>query len=371
MLSDILKPRVCELGKIKIGEKGKEHTTQKGGSYRAPVKLNHFKITTMQKDNSGDYIPDVALMDSLSQYADPDGKLRQLPVAVLSNDIEEIMQVSYLAYQGKRLAARSDGKTLVRFFDSQSNKWLNPPEERAWVPDWAEREDDKGNKLFKLHTTLNVVIAAPQARWGGVYKFRSTSQITAEQLYSSLKHLQSLTGGFLRGLPLFMVLRPVQVSPKGKTTTVHVVHMELRGPDLQAIQQQAVERARLELENRRHLEVARLEYKAMLAAPLGEDEEGEIGAEFHPEQVADATASSREESPVVDPLAAQLGIVEEPQQPELVAKIRWYLNTYDMTDIESDEIFKAGLSAQKVEELSPADQEKFWEYLNRDITVTE
>src|SRR4051812_46966795 len=111
-LSHLITPRICELGKIKIGGLGEQRQSKSGGNYRMPVKYNHFVITTLQRDGQGGLVPDEQQINSLSEYADSDGKLRQLPVAVLSNDIQDIIQASLVWYNGKRLAARSDGKTL-------------------------------------------------------------------------------------------------------------------------------------------------------------------------------------------------------------------------------------------------------------------
>lgn len=302
MLSDLIKPRVCELGKIKIGGLGEERAKSSGsGTYRMPEKHDCFTVTTLHRDAKGDLIPDAELMASLKDMADPDGKLRQLPISLLSNDLEDVMQAAYVWYQGKRLAGRGDGKTLTKFFDLGRQQWLPTPDVRPWKPEYADLTGPDGKKLFKLHVTLNCVIAAPSARWGGVYKFRSTSQITAEGLYGSFTQLRLLTGGQLRGLPLRLVVRPIQVSPEGKPITVYVVHAELRGPDLQAIQTLALERAKHEIDNAKQLGELQQQYRALLAAPgdrESEEEQAEVAAEFHPDQpVADAAATPAGASP--------------------------------------------------------------------------
>jgi len=307
MLSDLLRPRVCELGKIKIGGKGDSRKTSDGqGSYRMPVKYDHFVITTMNRTRDDDLIQDSELMAALSEYADQDGKLRSLPVAVLSNDIEDIVQASWVWYIGKRIAGRCEGETATLFYDAKNRQWLNQPIEVPWDPDWAKPIDDKGTRLWKLHTTLNVVLATKQARWGGVYKFRTTSQITGDQLYGSLLQLKALTGGILRGLPLCMVVRPMQVSPQGKTTTVYVVHLELRGPDFDAIQRLAIERAKFELANASQLQQARIEYRRLLRSPgegESEVEQADIADEFHTD-----VEDEPKPPPGPDPLADQLGL---------------------------------------------------------------
>lgn len=315
-LSDLLRPRICELGKIKIGGKGEARQARDGGTYRLPVKYDHFIITTMNRDKDDGLLQDVELMASLKEFADADGKLRTLPVAVLSNEIEDVIECNWMWYVGQKMAGKSDGEEATLFYDPKSSQWLKEPVTVAWDPDWAE-PDSKGNRIWKLHTTLNVVLATTQGRFGGVYKFRTTSRITADQLYGSLLQLKALTGGILRGMPLNLVVRPQKVSPQGKATVVYVVHVELRGPNLQAIQDMAVERAKYELANAQQLERARLEYRRIVRAPETDVELADIADEFHAE-----VPDEPEKPSGPDPLAKELGIAgdEPPPEPEKPAE---------------------------------------------------
>ena len=45
-LRDLLVPRVAEIGKIKIGYLGEERQAKGGGTYRQPLKLDRFLVTT-------------------------------------------------------------------------------------------------------------------------------------------------------------------------------------------------------------------------------------------------------------------------------------------------------------------------------------
>lgn len=310
-LFDLITPRITELGKIKIG--GKDQNVRQsagGGSWRAPRKLDHFIITGMGRDDKGDLQQDTELMQSLvSQgYADPDGKLRRLPIMLLSNDLEEVIQASYVWYAGRRVAARSDGIEVIWYGDPQTMKFLpepRPPE--PWDKKFLEYRTPKGAKLFKLHTIFNCVIAVPEAHWGGVYKHRTTSDISASQLLGSLMHIQKLTGGTLKGLPLEMVVRPMQVEPEGKVTTVYVTHVELIGKDLLDIRRMALEQAQKENEVSKLMHRTQIEYKKLLRAP-GEneaiDESSDVAEEFHPESIDpdyDGDLPASDEVPVIQP----------------------------------------------------------------------
>lgn len=286
-------PRVAELGKIKIGGKDeKVRQSQGGGTWRAPKKLDHFIITGLNRTAAGDLAPDTELMAALvaRKFGDEDGKLRRLPIMVCSNDIEDIIQARYVWYAGRKVAARSDGKTVVWFGDPKTFKFLPEPREEPWREEYADLVNPKGVKIFKLHSVFNCMIAANVARWGGVYKFRTTSWYTANQLVGSLMHIHQLTGGVLRGLPMQLVIRPMTVEPEGKPTKIYVVHCELAGADLLSIRNSALELARSEAENSRQLRAAQIEYKRLLSPPGDNETEieaSEVVAEFHPENMED------------------------------------------------------------------------------------
>jgi hypothetical protein len=270
-------PRLAELGKIRIGKKDAQvRQTKSGGTWRAPEKLDHFLITGCGRDAKGDLKVDQRLMDRLvREYGDEDGKLRQLPISLLSDDVDEVITASYCRYDGRSLTAHCDGETCTWLRDKNGNA-INKQ-----IPCSGEHEQ----KPWKLHATLACVIASGEASWGGVYKFRTTSRITVDQLYGSLLHLQSLTSGILQGVPLRLVVRPVEVSPEGKATTVYVVHIELRGADLSAVQQQVIQLAQVRIQNERQLRSVRSEYLKLLKAPgVDEDEleQADVAEEFDP-----------------------------------------------------------------------------------------
>jgi hypothetical protein len=271
----MLKPRLVELGKIKIGTLGEKKTTAQGKEYRIPKKLDHFIITTMNRDKEGLLQRDDELMAQLMKDSNSqDGHLREIPIALLSDEENDILQCAWVYYNGKTCLARSDGHTLTKFADLATGRALKEPQELPWRPELAEQTNAKGVRIFKKHTVLNCVVAAGSARWGGVYKFRTTSVISADQLL---------------GMPLRLVVRPMQVAPEGKVTTVHVVHLELRGPDLQAIQQKALELAQFQLANRQRLLTVQRDMRKLLVAPGEESpiEAADIQQEFQPDEPED------------------------------------------------------------------------------------
>jgi len=272
-LEHVLTARLTEVGKLKLGGLGDERRTGSGEKYRVPVKYDHFVITGLHRDPDGRLLPDVEVMESLKAHADPDGKLRRIPITLLSNDLDEVMTARYVAYAGRVKVAESDGLTLTEYTDGPGGARLAEPRQLPHSSAALDRWP-----LLKLTVTLNAMIDAPGARWGGVYKLRSTSQITANQLYGSLKLLQRLTGGILRGLPLQLVVRPMQVAPEGKPTTIYVAHIELSGVQREKAREIALQQIRYELANIREARALEQQYRALLAhEELDEDEVEEFG----------------------------------------------------------------------------------------------
>jgi hypothetical protein len=298
-----LRPTLAELGKIKIGGKGEERPTKSGGKFRLPEKHSYFTITGTDRDSAGDLKVDDTLMKRLLEKhgvevtEDKKGvktttrRLREIPIALLSDSIEEVLQASFCFYDGRALVARCDGETCVWYRDAKGNAI---PEGKA-VP--CNKEHEKlgadSKPRFKLHAKFLCTIADGDARWGGVYALRTTSKISLEQLFGTLQHIKALTGGILAGLPLRLVVRGIEVAPEGKSSTVYVVHIELRGTDLNAVQQQALQMAQVRLKNAKELATVGQQYRALLSAP-GENEDPEeqadVAEEFHPETAALAKA---------------------------------------------------------------------------------
>lgn len=298
--------RVTEVGKIKVGGKGAERQKRGGGgTWRMPESHDYFTVTTLARAPNGDLVQDSGVMEELlSKYADSDGRLRQLPIRLLSDDIDDVLQARFVWYGKSKPGAVSDGETVTWYYDPAEMKPYNPPKVEPWSPEMLKltmRGTD--NPLFKLHSNLSCVIHSEESRWGGVYKLRTTSVITFKQLYSTLLSISQLTGGVLVGMPLWLIVRPMVVSPKGQTTTVNVVHCELRGSDIKEIRNiaeaEAIHRNKFSTDIRR----LQSQYRALLVAPGNEppEEVEDIVSEFVPYAAGDAHESADDiENRIVD-----------------------------------------------------------------------
>src|SRR5262245_10037567 len=102
--------RLAEGGKIKIGGLGPERQKQSGqGTWRPPVKLDHFLVTKTTRDDEGDLALDDALMEALAK--DADGKVRAIPIVLHSDALDEVFPTSYALYAGRKLFCSGDGET--------------------------------------------------------------------------------------------------------------------------------------------------------------------------------------------------------------------------------------------------------------------
>ncbi|HEX8323955.1 MAG TPA: hypothetical protein VF595_08575 [Tepidisphaeraceae bacterium] len=326
-------PRLNELGKIKIGIKGPE----KNG-YRPPRKIDHFLITTMRRQAmayDGDLIIDDSLMAELTaQFGEKPTKasaagyervIRTLPIQFAVNEVEDILRTQWVWYVGAtQLGARSDGKTVEWHVDDH-NKPLPKPEIAEWTDELRNWADDKGNKFFKLNSELSCYIRSPSARFGGVYKFRTTSLITYDKLVGSFASISQLTGGVLRGMPLMMELHAVKVKHRGRVETVYCPQIELHGTDMDEIRTKALEQERYLLSHKKEIEATQRQYRALLSLP-GYEQPAEMRAvvdEFYPEAAHNMPPASTVHIDIIDgddqpptPDPVQRGVSHSPAEAE-------------------------------------------------------
>ena len=285
-----LTPQLAERGKIKIGEKGEMKTSQGGKQFAQPRKLDHFLITTLQRDAAGRLLPDAALMARLKPEG---GKITEIPVRLLYDDVDLNFMTRYACYKGNRCWCSGDGETAQRLTGQ------NGTYQEVSCP--CERQDPfyAGQDRCKILGTLQVLIEGTD-RIGGVWKFRTTSWNTVNAILSSLALIKTITGGPLAGIPLHLVLSPktVTVPTTGQNMVVYVVSLEYRGPE-QELAELGYTIARKRMEHRVKMEQIEAEARRLLLPPHAEppEEQAETGAEFYPEEAAAAAAGEPEEQP--------------------------------------------------------------------------
>jgi hypothetical protein len=289
-----LTPQLAERGKIKIGERGEMKTSQGGKQFAQPRKLDHFLITTMQRDAAGRLMPDVALMARLKPEG---GKITEIPVRLLYDDIDLNFQTRYACYRGNRCWCSGDGEAAQRLA-GENGKYQE-------IPCPCERQDPfyNGQDRCKILGTLQMLIEGTD-RIGGVWKFRTTSWNTVNAILSSLALVKTITGGPLAGIPLHLVLSPktVTVPTTGQNMVVFVVSLEYWGPESQ-LAELGYDIARKRVEHRVKMEQVEAEAQRLLLPPQAEPlhEQEETAQEFYPEGVEGGPVASARE-PVPSPV---------------------------------------------------------------------
>lgn len=276
-----LVPGLTEVGKIKIGRKGRLVRD----TFRAPEKLDHFIITKLGRDNEDNFIQDDALMNTIMDTQDVD-KLTEIPVRLLFDDIALNFQCRYTCFQGRTRWCTGDGEAAFRLGDDKkTTKQIACPCERA-LPTYPG-EDGKGKGKCKTTGCLSVLIEGAQ-RVGGIWKFRTTSYNSVVGILSSLTLIKRLSGGQLAGLPLIMRLqqRTAQNPLDQSQVTIYVVNIEYPGSP-EALQQAGYKIALQNATVRQqilHVEEQALRLISVDAAVI--DDDGEHADEFHPEDAA-------------------------------------------------------------------------------------
>lgn len=284
-----LTPQLAERGKIKIGERGEMKTSQGGKQFAQPRKLDHFLITTMQRDAAGRLLPDAGLIARLKPEG---GKITEIPVRLLYDDIDLNFPTRYASYRGTRCWCSGDGEAAYRL-TGENGKYqeVSCPCERV-NPLYT------GQDKCKILGTLQVLIEGVD-RIGGVWKYRTTSWNTVNAILSSLALVKTVTGGPLAGIPLHLVLSPktVTIPTSGQSMLVYVVSLEYRGTESQ-LAELGYEIARKRMEHRVKMEQIEEEARARLLPPLQEplQEQEETAQEFYPEVIDTGTSPTSPEA---------------------------------------------------------------------------
>lgn len=275
-------PRLPERGKLKIGRLGEERTAQGGNKYRLPVKLEHFVITTMERDSKGDLIRDEAMHE---RFGD---KPTVLPVRLLYDDPTLNMPTRYACYKGRTLWCAGNGESAQRLNETNGAHF----EVECTCPLADPTIARKATEMrCKMNGALSVLIDGATGI-GGVWKFRTTSYNSILGLLSSMSFIRQMTGGPLANIPLNLTIQGRQAANPvdGTPVQIYVVGLEFAGDmdELMGIGH-AVALKRAEM----HLSIEHIEEEARrrLSLPLprnaplpGDDDAADIVAEYYPEQ---------------------------------------------------------------------------------------
>jgi hypothetical protein len=273
-------PGLTERGKIKIGKKG-ESRQGSSGSYQLPTRLDHFIITTLERDKTGNFVRDYALYASLKLPDNP----KRIPIMLLFDEIPLVFQYRLTCYKGKTLFCSGDGRAAHQIKDQQK-----PERVQVVCPCYRKEptfqgDDGRGNGKCKINGKLSVVIAGANIV-GGVWVFRTTGYNSTVGIISSLTLIKTMTGGILAGIPLVMTIQPkVAINPiDGKSQTIQVVGIEYSG-SIDDLQNGALKLAQKNAEYRARLGNVEREVQKLISVDADVvDQAGDIAEEFYPEE---------------------------------------------------------------------------------------
>jgi hypothetical protein len=281
-----LVPRLPERGHIKIGALGETRKTRDGkGTYQLPSKLDHFRITTLERDRTGNFTLDKAVYDKLDLGEAP----TEIPIRLLYDDPSLNFPTRYACYSGKTLWCTGDGESAQRASRNYRQPMVRGEEHQVTCPCHRSQAAYDGPERCKMNGRLSAVIDGA-SRLGGCYIFRTTSYNSIVGILSSMTFLKSVTGGILANIPLRLVVQEKAATKPsdGTPVTVYIVALEFDG-DLEELQERAhkiaLDRATTHLsieniENEARRVLSLLPPDAALPGDIPED----VIEEFYPEQ---------------------------------------------------------------------------------------
>lgn len=276
-----LAPSLMECGKIKIGIKGKEIESSTGTKFRPPQKLDHFILTTNEKDENGDLVMDEALIAQLKANAkvpgsgvivNKNGDLTGIPIRLLFDDIDLNFPTRYASYVGGKCGCTGDGEKAK----TRDGRTVACPCE-CLNPEYAGKDKCKANGA------LSVIIDGINF-FGGCHKFRTTGMNSVSNILASMAAIKAVTGGKLALLPLTLMVQPksTTIPSSGQSTTVYVVSIVFLG-DVAKLRETALG---MHKEKAQYLlSMDNIEEEARKSAAFLDDDEKDIAEEFYPETI--------------------------------------------------------------------------------------
>lgn len=256
---------ISEVGKIKIGGKGEERTSTKPDKkkYRLAVRFGHFKVTTTERGEDGNFLPDEAVMTALGN------KPKELAIRFPFDDIHMNFQTSYQYYDSKSQVCQGDGIRAER-----KDKSGNVTEMKC---DLEACEFMKSGKC-KPSGRMSCYLPDSPHR-GGIYRFRTHGWNSVGGILAALEDYFKYTDGVLQGLPFKLVFTKKATEKYGN---VPVVALVLDGVELNQMRDLASTERRARIEFGRDTKI--IEQNAVSAGIMEDtDKEEDVAEEFYGE----------------------------------------------------------------------------------------
>jgi len=271
MIKHGITPRFAEVGKIKIGGKGRATTSSNGKEFNPPVRFDHFVITTTERDQDGNFIADAAMMKLLAAHTGSD-KPKEIPIRLPFDSIDLNFFTSYQMYTGNKCVCRGDGETATQYTDKGERAVKCHPD----TCEYLKAGKCKVSGILSCHIPLSMEV-------GGLYRFRTHSWNSVSNILASLNYISEQTRGILQGLPLKLKFLKKATADHGNVPTVTIV---LDGVEMMKMRELAFQ----EFESRVKIgfDMKALEDKAREAGVnIDTDDPEDIEAEFYAEDVTE------------------------------------------------------------------------------------
>ena len=359
--------RLNEAGKIKIGKKSEnELPTKAGGTFRPPERLDHFIVTTTEKDANGDLVVDKALMKALSEDQDTvkneKGEIVGIPIRLIYDDTELNFPTRLAAYEKGILTCYGDGESAYSRLSEFKNSKQCP----------CSRLD---SGECKYNGKLTCVIDAA-GMFGQVHVFRTTSFNSVHGIIGGIELVKTATGGKIAGLPLMLMLnnKSTTIPKTGQPTTIQVVSVCYRGT-MSSLQKKCLQMAS---ENAQFLlgmqEIERDARNMGVGDVVSDEEDKDFQEEFYPESIindpvkiehASEHAAGPEKDGVIDAvIETPEPVVEEQKHEPVLTQIATEPETFNTRDVMTQEMKDLAKESQEKTEKEMAQVRLF----NRAIT---
>ncbi len=307
-----LQLQLNEAGKIKIGIKGDTVTTKGGKDFRLPQKIDHFILTTTEKSESGDFLPDNALMDRIKEnntgMLNEQGNLVGIPIRLLYDDIEQNFPTRYACYNGKNCSCYGDGEKAFKRLDDYKKEYPCPCQRLE--PEYEGKDCCKPNGRL-------ICMIDEAGLFGQAHVFRTTSINSIKGICAGMELIKVATKGRIAGLPLMLVLTTKQTD----YGPVYIASVCYRGT-MDALRDSVRE---LALKERDYLLEIPQATKPTVVTP-GTEEELDFVEEFYPDAAMDSSEPETETTP-----DQEEGISAEPE-PESVPEPKPEPDTADIPE---------------------------------------
>lgn len=286
-----LSPALIEAGKIKIGRKGQTKTSKGGTEFQLPEKSDHFTITTLERDDTGNFRKDTDIHRELGDNP------KRIPIMLLFDDIEGNFQSRFARYDGKSCVCSGDGETAY-----EGEKERECPCEKS-EPGYKDAKTK-----CKMNGTLSVMIRNVN-KFGSCWKFRTTGFNSIQGIFSSLALIKNMTGGVLKGIDLDLVISPkTAINPSTNTpVTIYVVGVEYAGT-MQELKLAGIETLKLDSDQRKQLALLESNPPDLLE---NDDPPEDIVDEFYPENAEGFENVDTETGEVLEETPVEVTVIDE------------------------------------------------------------